>query len=233
MRIAVISDIHANLEALQKALELIEEKNVDEIVCLGDIVGYGANPNECLELVRQTTPHVILGNHDEAAVNAERLEDFTPHAKVAAAWTQRALTEDSKTYIRSLPRTLERQGLLFVHSSPQEPEAWHYIISIADAHFNFSCFSQPVCFIGHSHVPGVFSEDLWRREVTRGVKSIVNVGSVGQPRDRDWRLSFGVFDTETWTYENVRSEYDVQTASEKILKAGLPRPLAERILIGR
>jgi diadenosine tetraphosphatase ApaH/serine/threonine PP2A family protein phosphatase len=233
MRIAIISDIHANLEALEKALGLIREKSIDEIVCLGDTVGYGANPNECLALVRESTPHILLGNHDEAAVNPEKTEEFTPYARVAAGWTREHLSEEHKAYFLTLPRMMTLNGLRFAHSSPFEPKEWHYILSVVDAHSNFEYFTEPICFIGHSHVPGVFSEDVWRREVIKGQRFIVNVGSIGQPRDHDWRLSFGIFDTDSWTYENIRSEYDVKTASEKIRKAGLPKPLAERILVGR
>jgi len=233
MRIAIISDIHSNLEALEKALSIIAEKKIEEIVCLGDVVGYGANPNECLSLVRGITSHILLGNHDEAAVNLKNVEDFNPHAQLAAAWTNKTLTDENKKFIEALPYTLELSGLRFVHSSPFEPDAWHYIISPEDRSDNFSLFSEPICFFGHSHYPGVYGEKIEDQIVERGKKFLINVGSVGQPRDHDWRLSFGIFDTDAWTYENIRSEYDVKTASEKIRKAGLPRPLAERILIGR
>lgn len=233
MRIAIISDIHSNLEALEKTLEIIKQKSIDEIVCLGDIVGYGANPNECLSLVKEVTSHILLGNHDEAATSLKQIEDFNPYARSAVFWTAKQLTEANKEFLRSLPYKLELNGLFFTHASPFEPEEWHYILSLAEAQNNFSFFQQPICFVGHSHAPVIFSEDFWAREVVRGKRFIVNVGSVGQPRDLDRRLSFGIFDSGTWTYENIRSEYDVQTASEKIRTAGLPKQLAERILIGR
>lgn len=233
MRIAIISDIHSNLEALEKSLELIDHRMVDEILCLGDIIGYGANPNECIDLVREATPHVLLGNHDEAAVELSGIEYFNAFARIAAEWTKRELTEDNRIFVENLPFSMERDGMFFVHSSPHEPQEWHYILSPADAQFNFQFFSQPLCFVGHSHVPGLFCEDIWTREVVRGKKFIVNVGSVGQPRDNDWRLSLGIFDTEKWLYENVRSEYDVETAANKIRTAGLPKPLADRLFVGR
>ena len=233
MRIAIISDIHANLEALEKALEIIEENEADEVICLGDIIGYGSNPNECIELVRNVTEHVLLGNHDEAAIDLSRTEYFNPFARIAAEWTHKTLTADHREFIEHLPYTVERRGVLFVHSSPYQPEEWHYILSPADAQFNFSYFPQPICFIGHSHVPGLFCEDIWTRELDRNNKFIINVGSIGQPRDNDWRLSFGILDTENWTYSNIRSEYNAKRAGEKIRKAGLPKALAERILIGR
>ncbi len=233
MRIAIISDIHSNLEGLEKSLGLIQKQNIDEIICLGDIIGYGANPNECIDLVRKTTNHVLLGNHDEAAIDLSRTEFFNPFARIAAEWTNSELTDMNIDYIHSLPHTLERNGLIFVHSSPYEPEEWHYILSPVDAQFNFSYFSAPICFVGHSHVPGIFCDDIWTQEVTPGKKFIVNVGSIGQPRDNDWRLSFGIFDTEQFSYENIRSEYDVHSAAEKIRKNGLPKALADRILVGR
>ncbi len=233
MRIAIISDIHSNLEALEKSLELIKEKSVDEILCLGDIIGYGANPNECIDLVRQTTPYVLLGNHDEAAAELSKTEYFNPFARMAAEWTNRELTDENRHFIHGLRFTLSHDNLFFVHASPHEPEEWHYILSPADAQFNFQYFLQPICFVGHSHVPGLFCEDIWTQEVVPEKKFIVNVGSIGQPRDNDWRLSFGIFDTEEWRYENIRAEYDVTSAAAKIRKAGLPKPLAERLFVGR
>ena len=233
MRIAVISDIHANLQALEKSLELIKQNTVDEIICLGDIVGYGANPNECLSLIRETTPHILLGNHDEASVDVSKTEFFNPFARIAAEWTHEELTPENELFIKSLPYSLGRHGLLFVHSSPYEPEEWHYIINAEDAQMNFSFFSEPVCFVGHSHVPGLFCDDIWVTEFVPQKRFLLNVGSIGQPRDNDWRLSFGIIDTEVWSYNNIRAEYDVQTASDKIRKAGLPKALAERLLVGR
>ena len=233
MRIAIISDIHANLEALKKTIDLIKEDPVDKIVCLGDIVGYGANPNECLALVRETTPYILLGNHDEATVQISKTEYFNPFARIAAEWTNKELTKENEAFIKNLPYSLELNDMPFVHSSPFEPQEWHYIITVADAQMNFSYFSQPVCFVGHSHVPGIFCEDIWTTELVSGKKFLINVGSIGQPRDNDWRLSFGVIDTEAWHYDNIRAEYDVQRAAEKIRKAGLPKALAERLLVGR
>jgi len=233
MRIAIISDIHSNLEALETSLELIKKKSVDEIICLGDIIGYGANPNECIDAVRAATPYVLLGNHDEASIELSKTEYFNPFARIAAEWTNSVLTDANKEYVKTLQFTNNHGGMFFVHASPYEPEEWHYILSPADAQYNFQYFLESICFVGHSHVPGIFCDDIWTREVIQGKKFIVNVGSIGQPRDNDWRLSFGIFDTEEWKYENVRAEYDVKSAADKIRKAGLPKALAERILVGR
>ncbi len=233
MRIAIISDIHANKEGLDAALAEIRKRGADEIVCLGDIVGYGASPNECVETVRSVTSRILLGNHDEAALYPEKAEYFNPYARIAVEWTYDELSEDHRNFLRGLPFSTEIGELLFVHSSPLEPSEWHYIITLADASDNFSFFQQPICFVGHSHVPEVFCTDGRSETVVRGLKFIVNVGSVGQPRDGNPQLSFGMFDTDAWVYENVRLDYDVQTAASKIRKAGLPKALADRLLVGR
>jgi predicted phosphodiesterase len=232
MRFAIISDIHSNLEALTKALELIDKESVHEIVCLGDIVGYGANPNECVDLVRSRCRTVLRGNHDAAAVNAMNAESFTKNARIAADWTRQQLTEENKQFLTDLPYTAGRDGILFVHSSPYQPESWYYVLSEEDLEVAFQNFSEQICFIGHSHFPGVFSEDGPAKAVNRGSRFLVNVGSIGQPRDGNSKLSFGIFDTESWNYRNIRSEYPIQIAAEKILRAGLPRALSDRLAMG-
>ncbi|HLF13589.1 MAG TPA: metallophosphoesterase family protein [Bacteroidota bacterium] len=233
MRIAIISDIHSNLEALNRALKEIEREKVDEIICLGDIVGYGANPNECVDIVKELSPHVLLGNHDEAAIDLSKTEFFNPFARIAAEWTGDTLTEENKDYIAGLPLILERNGIFLVHASPVHPQEWNYILTPSDAAENFPAMPSEVCFIGHSHVPEVFGEDLWTRNVVKGEKFIVNVGSIGQPRDGNPKLSFGIFDTELWSYRNLRLDYDIELAAFKIKKAGLPKNLADRLFVGK
>lgn len=233
MRIAIIADIHSNLEALEKTFETIEAKNVEDIVCLGDIVGYGANPNECLNIVKKKTQHIVLGNHEKAAANLAYAKFFTPYARTAVEWTAKELTEENRRLIETLPYTLEVEDVLYVHASPYLPHKWYYIFSSDDAFHNFSYFTTRLCFVGHTHVPEIFCEDLLTEELVRQKKFLINVGSVGQPRDNDPRLSFGILDTEQWQYENIRAEYDVQKAAEKIRKAGLPQMLADRLLVGR
>lgn len=233
MRVAIISDIHGNLEALETAFGIIAEKNVDEIICLGDIVGYGANPNECIELVIDHTSHIILGNHDEAAVNLAAAEYFNPYAHIAAEWTHKQLSESNKKILGNLPYLIERHGMLFVHASPFQPEWWYYILTPANAQKNFSFFKHDLCFVGHSHVPVIYSENDWSKQVTREKRYIINVGSVGQPRDHNPKLSFGMFDTETWLYENIRAAYDISKAANKIYDAGLPTVLGERLFEGK
>jgi predicted phosphodiesterase len=231
-RIAILSDIHSNLEALNRALELIDQESVREIVCLGDIVGYGANPNECVELIRSRCRIVLRGNHDAAAVNPLNAESFTRNARIAADWTRQQLSEANKQFLAELPFTAHQDGILFVHSSPYQPQSWYYVLSEEDLAVAFQSFSERICFIGHSHFPGIFTEDGPVRSINRTLRHLINVGSVGQPRDGNSKLSFGFFDTEAWSYRNVRSEYPVQIAAEKIIRAGLPRALADRLALG-
>ena len=234
MRIAIISDIQSNLEALTKAFEIIDTKNVDEIVCLGDIVGYGANPNECVELIKKRVKYVVIGNHDYAvAVDPNELLYFSAHARESDLWTRDVLTKENLDFLKSLPFTISFKDLLFVHSSPAQPREWEYIFTEVQAKVQFPYFKEKICFIGHSHLPGVFPETgSYNGKLDRNTRYIINVGSVGQPRDGDWRLCFGIFDTNTWTYEEIRAEYDVEKASNKIIQNGLPKVLAKRILVG-
>lgn len=252
MRIAIISDIHSNLEALQKAIEIIEQKGVDKVVCLGDIVGYGANPKQCLELTRKISHHIIMGNHDQASADINNTRNFTEYAKEALFWSNHVLSQTEKEFLRSLPFTIEIENINFVHSSPFKPQEWYYITKHSEASVNIRYFDTPLCFVGHTHVSEIFCEDIeskidlvntgmedgqkffsYKYQLLKSKKYIINVGSVGQPRDKDWRSSFGIMDTDNWTYENIRAEYDVQAAAKKIRDAGLPEILARRLFVGK
>jgi predicted phosphodiesterase len=232
MRLAIISDIHSNLEALTRAFELIDQESVSDVFCLGDIVGYGANPNECVDLVRRRCRVALRGNHDSAAVDLSVAGTFTRNARIAAEWTGRELADDNRKYLEGLPYTYRMDDVMFVHSSPYEPEEWYYVLSEEDLAAAFQSFTERLCFIGHSHFPGIFSEDGPAAAIDRSQRFVINVGSIGQPRDGNSKLSFGIFDSENWTYRNVRSEYPIRTAAEKILQAGLPRALADRLTLG-
>ncbi len=232
MRLAILSDIHSNLEALNRALSVVDSKGADEVICLGDVVGYGGNPNECVDIIRKRCSIVLLGNHDAAALDLSVAQTFTALARVSAEWTFESLSADNKAFLQSLPLSALKEGAFLVHSSPFEPLEWNYIFSAPDARLAFEHFSEEICFVGHSHVPGVFGEKSGKKQVKRGERYIVNVGSVGQPRDGNPNLSFGMFDTEKWDYENVRASYDVRLAAEAIMKAGLPHPLADRLGVG-
>ena len=232
MRIAIISDIHSNLEALTSAFAAIDAERVDTIVCLGDIVGYGANPNECLSLVRSRCSTILLGNHDAAALDLSFANQFTLNAQLSAIWTFGILLDENKAFLKDLPQDKTLGEVLLSHASPFEPNEWHYVISEYDTREAFRSFTERICFIGHSHIPVIFSERGKAVTVSETGRFIVNVGSVGQPRDGNPKLSFGFFDTESGSYQNVRVGYDIDTAAEKIRKAGLPRTLAERLYHG-
>ena len=232
MRIAIISDIHANLEALRKALKIIDTKNVDHLYCLGDVVGYGADPNECIALLRERGVSCIIGNHDKAVLNPDAAADLNRFARQAIEWTARQLTAEHLEFLAQLPYIIVEHNCTFVHASPDQPEEWNYIITAHDAQENFQFFTTPVCWVGHTHRSGVYCEDLKSTNVEKGKRYIINVGSIGQPRNGDSRLSFGIFDVDRWEYEHVVSEYNIETARKKIIDAGLPPYLGDRLLAG-
>jgi diadenosine tetraphosphatase ApaH/serine/threonine PP2A family protein phosphatase len=233
LRIAIISDIHGNVEALETALSHIKSNAVDSIYCLGDIVGYGANPAECIDIVQDITSGVVLGNHDEAVFKSGAEDHFSQFAAQAVQWTRSKLSDTHIAFLKSLPLRISIHDMLMVHSAPGSPEAWKYIFNSMDAASQKDNFTERLCFIGHSHIPGCYSLTRNETQYSSQGRFIINVGSIGQPRDADPRLSYGLVDTFVGSYENVRLEYDVQRASDKIKKSGLPGYLADRILQGR
>jgi diadenosine tetraphosphatase ApaH/serine/threonine PP2A family protein phosphatase len=233
MRVAIISDIHSNLEALTVAFHDIGRRSVDRIVCLGDIVGYGASPRECLALVREATGDIVMGNHDQAAFDASVESSFNSYAREAIRWTRAQLSADEQAFLRSLPLSLSFDNLLFVHSTPRIPEEWGYIFSSLEARSFDDDFAERVCFVGHSHRPFVYAMDPALRGPYRPTERyIINPGSIGQPRDGDTRLSYGLLDTVAGSYENFRLEYDVRAAAERITAQKLPSRLAQRLFHG-
>lgn len=232
MRLAIISDIHANLEALERVLADIEAAEADRLVCLGDIVGYGADPSACLDLVRERADICVLGNHDAAVFSLTERAFFNPNARLAVDWTAAQLSTDDIAYLKGLPYRVSSDNLLFVHSAPRAPEQWDYVFSGMEARMYGRHFHERICFIGHSHVPGLYPIDAGGRGYSHDRRFLINVGSVGQPRDGDWRSSYGLLDTVAGSYENRRIEYDVDAAARKIISRGLPRRLAERLRMG-
>jgi diadenosine tetraphosphatase ApaH/serine/threonine PP2A family protein phosphatase len=237
---AIVSDIHGNLEALEAVLADIERHAPASIVCLGDFVGYGASPNECIDRLRPLIQHAVAGNHDLAACGRLKLSYFNPNAAVAANWTETALTPENREYLRELPFTVQWRDALLVHASPAQPEDWHYVLSPGEAHEEMEAYRETVCFIGHSHFPGTFDRQNDRVRYTRtpevrlekGHRYLVNVGSVGQPRDSDPRAAYLLYDERDRVLRHVRLEYDISGAMKRILDAGLPRFLAERLQWG-
>jgi diadenosine tetraphosphatase ApaH/serine/threonine PP2A family protein phosphatase len=233
LRYAFLSDIHSNLEALTSALNAVENRRVDRIVCLGDIIGYGADPSACLKLVRENADYIILGNHDAGVVGTTELQWFNDFARAAVLWTRSVLSDDEKDFLRSLPLEDTADDLHFVHGTPHDPEGWHYIFSSYDVIPQFPHIKGHTCFVGHSHIPGDYREKPSVPGEVGTARRIINVGSVGQPRDRDPRLCCAIYDSETRHLELIREEYDIQTAAAKIRQAGLPDFLAERLNWGQ
>ena len=238
MRYAIVSDIHGNLEALTAVLEYIDDQRIRHTVCLGDVVGYGASPDECVNLIRKRGIPTIVGNHDAVACGLEEPWGFNPVALSAVMWTTEHLSPENIEWLKSLPTHLAYDSFLAVHATPEETE-WDYIFTWQETLPYIAKLREArhrVCFFGHTHCPGIFSEDgvyALDEDSTFTLDPekvyLINPGSVGQPRDEDARASFGVFDTETEVYEHVRVEYDVEKAADRILEAGLPAFLAERL----
>lgn len=242
MRYIIISDIHGNIEALKSVLTIADEHPDAHIVSLGDIVGYGADPGACLSIVQGIARISLAGNHDHAAVGLTDIRYFNTYAREAVLWTSGQLTENERGYLRGLPLFKRAEGAYFlVHSSPDSPEEWRYIITLSDAQESFPAFEEPLCFVGHSHSPMVFGiapngrcHREYRETISlkEGYRYIVNVGSVGQPRDGDWRACIVVYDDQAKTIEYKRLEYDLPSAQKKIIDAGLPSFLARRLQQG-
>jgi len=240
MRVAIFSDVHGNLEALQAVLEKIAELQADRIICLGDVVGYGADPNACTDLVQDVSDVVLAGNHDWAAVGLEDTRFFNPIPLLAIEWTADTLGTAQAEFLRHCPLVLDEHDVRYVHASPIEPEHWHYLFHVEDGRRALLQTVYRVCFVGHSHRAFICSELGADDVMVEGSVSIgdqdrylVNVGSVGQPRDGDARASFALWDQESGNIHLHRVSYDVLAAQEKIRSTGLPAFLAERLARGQ
>ena len=243
MKIALVSDIHANIVALEEVWRDIDKQRIDRIVCLGDIVGYGPDPNPCVADIESRCEITIMGNHDEAALGRIDTGYFNEYARMATDWTANQLTDQAKEFLAGLPLSEAYGPLRLVHASPLDPDAWTYILTLHEADAQFTAFEEQFCFIGHSHMPlileeaeqgtKIFSFEDNENVVLSGDKRyIINVGSVGQPRDRDPRASYALFDTDTLTVCVRRLPYDVGEVQRRIMDAGLPSFLASRLAHG-
>ena len=232
MRIAVVSDIHANLPALEAVLKKIEELKVDIIHCLGDIVGYGPFPNECIELIRKSCSAVVKGNHDSGITGETAIDDFNKYGQTAIRWTQKQISPENREYLRSLPLKKLEDDMTLVHASPQRPEEWTYVLTLNEAVKSFSAFQTEHCFIGHTHIPAVVGEDMTINAYKQRVRHLINVGSVGQPRDGNPDSAFGLLDAAEKSYTLVRVPYDIAVTARAIKNAGLPSFLAKRLQKG-
>jgi len=232
MLIAVISDIHGNLPALEEVLKTTVEMKVDVRYCLGDTVGYGPFPNECVDLAREHCAVILKGNHDSGLVEETPLDDFNQYGLSSIQWSRTVMTKENMDFLRGLPLIAEQNDITLAHSSPRNPEGWTYLLTMRAAQENFPSFSTKVCFIGHTHVPVVIGEDGTLNKFTPGARHIINVGSVGQPRDGNPKAAFGVYDTVSGEYELVRVPYSIQRTARAIREVGLPEFLAQRLFQG-
>jgi diadenosine tetraphosphatase ApaH/serine/threonine PP2A family protein phosphatase len=239
---AVISDIHGNLEALLASLEYIESyrNKIDKIICLGDIVGYGADPGECIRITREISDVILAGNHDFAVCEQTSVEDFNLYAKEAVLWSRDALNEEEINFLKELPLKYRDGNIDFVHASLHRPESWRYLLGPFDTHIDFQIMEKKVLFVGHTHVPVIFENAGTEVKILRSselslnphTKYIINPGGVGQPRDGDPRASFVIFDSDKEFVKRIRVEYNIEEAQRKILAAGLPEVLATRLSYG-
>jgi diadenosine tetraphosphatase ApaH/serine/threonine PP2A family protein phosphatase len=240
MRFGIFSDIHANLEATNAVFEDAEKHTCSHYVCLGDVVGYNANPHECVELVKDLDCPVIKGNHDEQASLLEPSRGFNELAEHAINWTRENLTDADKEWLRELRLLRQVRDFTVVHATLDTPEQWGYVLNNLDAAASFTYQHTNICFFGHTHFPIAYIRDAGVKRVRTeqltidsAKKYFINTGSVGQPRDGDLRAAYSIYDTEKNVVEQRRVKYDLETAQKKILKAGLPRLLADRLSIGR
>ena len=243
MRYAIIADIHANLAAFTAVLDDIKSKGgVEEVWCLGDVVGYGPDPHRCLELLRQHNHICVAGNHDWAAVGKIDTAYFNPAAAAACHWTAQQLSPEDRQYLENLPLVIEKGDFTLAHGSPREP-IWEYILSTSSARENLAYFQTQFCLVGHSHIPFVFeygetgscslSEFVDNAVLTLAEnRLIVNPGGVGQPRDGDPRASYAIYDSEAGSVTHYRVAYDIAATQSRMREHRLPESLVRRLSHG-
>lgn len=245
MHAAVISDIHSNRHALEAVLQAVDAAEVDEIWCLGDLVGYGAEPDACTALIRERSSVCLVGNHDLAVLGALDISTFSEAAAAAVEWTRANVGEQTLEFLAALEPTASKNGIGLFHGSPRDP-VWEYLLSADQAEAGFEAQEERVGLIGHSHIALFFVRAPGARGYAQGAQAtdgteieigegdwLLNPGSVGQPRDGDSRAAWLELDTEAWTARYHRAEYDIEGAAAAIRSAGLPSVLAERLEVGR
>jgi len=233
MRIAVISDIHGNFEALDAVIRKAERLRADHIACLGDIVGYGPYPGECAQYVYKNCATIVRGNHDMGVTGELPLSAFDEMGRAALAWTIEHLGPDDGQFLRSLPSIAVLGDVTLVHASPLNLSDWRHVRSWPGIRRMFRGFSTEICCVGHTHFPYIVADDGTRDTYRAGRRHIINVGSVGQPRDGDPRASFCILDTVVPAAEIVRVEYNVEATAAAITHAGLPEYLGKRLQLGK
>ena len=244
LRIAVIADIHANLAALEACLGSIEEADVDDVWCLGDVVGYGPDPDACAELVRERCSLCLAGNHDLAVLGQLDIESFSESAAAAVTWTQGVVQEATLDFLGGLEPAGRRDGIDLCHASPRDP-IWEYVLTREQADACLDAQSERICLIGHSHVALFFTRPDGEGGKVRSAQAadgslidvsggrwLLNPGSVGQPRDGDPRAAWLALDTESATVLFQRVPYEIEKTAEAIVAAELPKHLADRLFLG-
>ncbi|MEO0075392.1 MAG: metallophosphoesterase family protein [candidate division WOR-3 bacterium] len=243
MRIAVFSDVHANLEALQETLAFLEKEKIEKFFIVGDLIGYGANPNECIDLIRQLDCEIVAGNHDYGVLGKTDINLFNAMAKQAIQWTTQQMSKISLDYLANLQLVQKKENWCLVHATLESPASWQYVFDNTDALNQFAYFKEWICFIGHSHLPTIFELQEQNQSINEiratnyrlkdNCRYLVNVGSIGQPRDGDNRACLVIWDRGKSELEYIRLEYNIKSAQEKIIKAGLPEFLALRLSLGK
>jgi len=241
MKYFIISDIHSNLEALNPVLKDMEAEKPDIKICLGDIVGYGPDPDECTQLIFSNFDIIVAGNHDQAVTGQYSTESFNPLARTAVLWTQAKMKDENIARLKSLELKIIKNDITCVHSTPTHPEEFGYILNSYEAQKHFPDLTTSVCFIGHSHIPivyiqhkdGAVNESAKTSiKFKKDEKYIINVGSVGQSRDRIPQASYGIYNSESNTFKIKRRSYDIDSVQEKMREAGLPPYLINRLSRG-
>ena len=241
MRYGIFSDVHGNLEAMEALRRAFTQEGIDQYYCVGDVVGYGANPHECIEEVKKLQAVCVAGNHDWAVLGKTDTRFFNPVAKAAVNWTAKNISRDDIDFLEGLDLTYKNEDFILVHGTLQEASQFHYLFDIEQAVVMFELMDRNVSFIGHTHVPGIFLKESnhinWLPSFEVNVKDngqyIINVGSVGQPRDGDPRAAYCLFDTKEKIISVKRIDYDIESAQRKIIEAGLPSFLAHRLKTGQ
>jgi diadenosine tetraphosphatase ApaH/serine/threonine PP2A family protein phosphatase len=239
---AILSDVHGNLPAIEAVMASLRKgPALDGCLCLGDAVGYGSDPNECVEILKACCHAWVAGNHDHGVLGLTNIHEFNDEARKALLWCRGRLLSEHRDFLARVPLVLPVEEFLCVHATPNSPEAWGYLLTWEDAREAFAALTTPLGFVGHSHVPLVLCQGpngdlrtIEEREFTLlpGHRYLINPGSIGQPRDGDPRASFGIYDSTARTMSLHRVEYNVHRAADGILGAGLPSSLAHRLYLG-
>ena len=243
MKYGILGDIHSNLSALRTVLERMDQAGIDTLISVGDVVGYGAAPSECIAILRERGAVVVKGNHDAACINELDERTFNPYARAAVAWTRSVLDSHEKQWLKGLPLVATLEHCQVAHGTLHRPELFDYILSLSDADPSLDEMTRPVCFVGHSHIPLTvmrFADEPQRTgytvetriDLSETCKALINVGSVGQPRDEDPDAAYALFDSDKRVASILRTPYDIEAEIARIERAGLPGVLGERLRLG-